>query len=162
MARIVLDSTKCTGCRVCEAVCSLFKEGEFNPEKARGRILRTVQDGLKLLKVRVYCLQCEVPYCKAVCPAGAIRENDQGAKVVDANKCIGCKLCEMACPVGAVSVHPDTQVAMKCDLCDGLDEPKCVKYCWAEALQYVPSERAGVALARAKSEKFMELAGKEM
>jgi Fe-S-cluster-containing hydrogenase component 2 len=51
---------------------------------------------------------------------------------------------------------------MKCDLCDGLDEPKCVKYCWAEALQYVPSERAGVTLARAKSEKFMELAGKEM
>lgn len=160
MKRIIWDQSKCSGCRVCEAICSLFKEGEFNPEKARGRIVRTV-DGQRLHKVRVYCLQCEEAYCKAVCPASAIYENDEGTKVVDEAKCIGCKLCEVACPVGAITVNPEKHVAIKCDLCAELDEPQCVKYCWMEALECVPGERAGIARARAKSEKFLEMSRRE-
>jgi len=160
MKRILWDQGKCTGCRVCEAICSFVKEGEFNPVKSRGRVVRTVEDQV-LYKVRVTCLQCEEAFCKAVCPAGAITENDAGVKIVNEEKCIGCKLCEIACPVGAITVNPDKGVAIKCDLCAGLEEPQCVKYCFAEALQYLPAERAGITLARARSEKFLELTRKE-
>jgi len=160
MKRIVWDMAKCTGCRVCEAVCSLVKEGEFNPVKARGKVVRTVEHSI-LHKVRVTCLQCEEPNCMAVCPSGAITANDRGVKIVNEQKCIGCRMCEMACPVGAIAVNSEKGVALKCDLCDGLEEPQCVKYCYTEALQYLPDERVGITLARAKSEKYLEMTTQE-
>lgn len=160
MKRIVWDMAKCTGCRVCEAVCSLVKEGEFNPVKARGKVVRTVERSI-LHKVRVACLQCEEPNCMAVCPTKAISTNAAGVKIVDEEKCLGCKMCEMACPVGAIAVNAGKGVALKCDHCDGLEEPQCVKYCYTEALQYLPDERVGITLARAKSEKYLEIAKQE-
>ena len=161
MKRIIWDQDKCTGCRVCEAICSFVKEGEFNPVKSRGKVLLTVERQIRY-SVRVSCLQCEEAFCKAVCPAGAISANDQGVKIVDEEKCIGCKLCEIACPVGAITVNPDKQVAIKCDHCTGLEEPQCVKYCYTEALKYLRSERVGTALAWSKSEKFLEMAKREV
>ena len=160
MKRIVWDMAKCTGCRVCEAVCSLVKEGEFNPVKARGKVVRTVERSI-LHKVRVTCLQCEEPNCMAVCPSGAINVNDRGVKIVNEEKCIGCRMCEMACPVGAIAVNSEKGVSLKCDLCDGLEEPQCVKYCYTEALKYLPDERVGITLARAKSEKYLEMTTQE-
>ena len=159
MKRITWDQEKCTGCRVCEAICSFVKEGEFNPVKARGKVLHTVDRQIRYT-VRVYCLQCEEAYCKAVCPASAISVKD-GIKVVDENKCIGCKLCEIACPVGAISVNPEKGVALKCDLCIDQDEPQCVKYCYSGALQYLPSETVGYSIARTKSQKFLDMVKRE-
>jgi carbon-monoxide dehydrogenase iron sulfur subunit len=160
MKRIVWDKDKCTGCRVCEAICSFVKEGEFNPVKSRIKALLSVDRQIRY-KVVVFCLQCEEAHCKAVCPAGAIVENAAGTKTVDEDKCIGCRLCEIACPVGAISVNAEKGVALKCDLCADEDEPQCVKYCFSEALKYLPDEKVGVALARAKSKKFLETVRKE-
>ena len=159
MDRIVLDRTKCVGCRVCEAICSLTHEGEFDPTKARIKVVREVDDGA-LYAVAVYCLQCEEPFCQEVCPAGAITRNERGAMIVNEAKCIGCKLCEIACPVGAIAVHPERHVALKCDLCAGLPEPQCVKYCnWRYgALSFIPAEKVGKSLATDKAEKFVEIA----
>ncbi len=155
MKRIVLDYTKCTGCRTCEAICSFVNEkGEFNPMKSRIRVVRTVEDQI-LRSLPVFCLQCEEAYCMAVCPAGAITVSDAGARVVIEEKCIGCRLCEVACPVGASAVDPDKAVAIKCSLCDG--DPNCVKYCFTGALQVVPAERVGKARARQKADKFLEI-----
>ncbi len=153
--RLIWDHEKCVGCRVCEAVCSFIKEGESNPVKSRCKIVRTVKDNI-LYKVRVHCQQCEDPFCKAVCPSDAIIEDMNGVKSVDEDKCIGCRMCEIACPVGAITVNPDKHVSIKCDLCKGLDEPQCVKYCYAEALQYMAPEKTGAYMARTKSEKMME------
>ena len=159
MKRIVWDQTKCTGCRVCEAICSFVNEGEFNPTKARCKVLHTVDRQIRYT-IRVSCLQCEEAYCKAVCPAGAISIKD-GVKIVDEDKCLGCKMCEIACPVGAIAVHPEKGVALKCDMCPDWDEPPCVKYCYSGALQLVPSETVGYALARAKSQKFLDMVKRE-
>ena len=87
--------------------------------------------------------------------------DDRGVKVTDEDKCIGCKMCEVACPVGAIAVNAEKGVSIKCDLCAGLEEPQCVKYCYPEALQYLPDERVGITLARAKSDKYVEMATKE-
>lgn len=159
--RIIWDGDLCTGCRVCEAICSFVKEGEFNPVKARGRLVRLVERQV-LYNVRITCLQCEKPLCQAICPSGAIAENDDGTKIVNERKCIGCRMCEMACPAGAITVNHDKHVALKCDQCAELEEPQCVKYCFSGALQYVPAERVGITLARAKSEKFLLMASKEI
>ena len=154
--RLIWDHKKCVGCRVCEGVCSFIKEGESNPVKSRCRIVRSVKNNI-LSKVRVHCQQCEDAFCMAVCPSDAIIEDVAGVKYVDESKCIGCRTCEMACPVGAITVNPDKHVSIKCDLCRGLNEPQCVKYCYAGALQYIAPEKFGSIIARARSEKMMEL-----
>ncbi len=158
MNRITYDPNKCNGCRTCEGICSFMKEGEFNPLKARGKVIRTIKDG-GLQKVRVSCLQCETPYCMAVCPVRAINADEKNVKVVDVDKCIGCRMCETACPVGAIMVDPEKHVAFKCDLSHDLDEPQCVKYCLSKAVQYMPEEKIGRSKAREKSDKYLELLG---
>jgi carbon-monoxide dehydrogenase iron sulfur subunit len=158
--RIVLDPAKCTGCRVCEAVCSLTNEGEFNPVKSRIRVVRTVENST-LYSTPVFCLQCEEAYCQAVCPADAISRKSEGLLLVDEDKCIGCTLCEIACPVGAITVNPEKRVAIKCILCSEPDDPQCVKYCYAGALQFLPAARVGISKARAKAEKFLEMQKRE-
>jgi len=156
MLRIVLDPAKCDGCRVCEGACSLVNEGESNPVKSRIRVVRTVENQI-LYSIPVFCLQCEKAYCEAVCPPHAISRNSDGALIIDKEKCVGCKLCEIACPVGAITVNPDKHIAIKCELCADFGEPQCVKYCFPKALQLLPAERVGIAEARAKAEKFLEM-----
>jgi carbon-monoxide dehydrogenase iron sulfur subunit len=160
MLRIVLDQNKCDGCRVCEGVCSLVKEGEANPTKSRIRVVRTVEDQI-LYSIPVFCQQCEDAYCEEACPSRAISRDGDGVLRVDEEGCIGCKLCEIACPVGAITVHPEKHVAIKCDLCADQDGPQCAKHCYTGALQAIPAERVGIARARAKSEKFLEMARRE-
>ena len=156
MQRIVLDPAKCSGCRVCEGICSLVNEGESNPVKSRIRVVRTVENQI-LYSIPVFCLQCEEAYCEAVCPRRAINRNENGVLIIDEEKCIGCKLCEIACPVGAITVNPDKHVAIKCTQCTTLDEPQCVKHCFSEALKFLPAETVGISQARAKSKKFLEM-----
>jgi len=161
MQRIVLDPEKCCGCRICEAVCSLVNEGEFNPVKSRVRVVRTVDNGI-LYSIPVFCLQCEIAYCESVCPAHAISRNGEGVLHVDDEKCVGCKLCEIACPVGAITVNPEKHVAIKCNCCAVMSgEPQCVKHCYSEALKLLPAERVGIVKARSKAVKFLEMERKE-
>ena len=156
MLRIVLDPVKCDGCRVCEGACSLVNEGEFNPEKSRIKVVRTIENEI-VNAISVFCLQCEKAYCEAVCPPHAISRNKDGVLIIDEEKCVGCKLCEIACPVGAITVSPEKGVAIKCNQCAITDAPQCVKYCYTEALQLLPAEQVGRAKARAKAEKFLEM-----
>jgi len=88
-----------------------------------------------------------------VCPVNAIQPGSEtGAYLVDERKCVGCRLCEMACPLGAIEVHPDQHVAMKCDLCGG--EPLCAKFCLPEALTYVSEDKIGFARRREAIKKL--------
>lgn len=157
MQRIVLDPAKCQGCRVCEGVCSLVNEGEANPIKSRIRVIRTIDNEI-MLSIPVFCQQCEEAYCEAVCPAHAISRNCNSVLSVDETKCIGCKMCEMACPVGAITVNPEKHVAIKCNQCAIMgNDPQCVKHCYTGALQFLPAETVGRFKARAKSQKFIEM-----
>jgi ferredoxin len=58
------------------------------------------------------------------------------ARMVDPDKCTGCKICLKACPWEMISFDPDTRKATKCHLCNG--KPKCVEACPAQSLSFVP------------------------
>ncbi len=47
MGHIVCDTALCAGCRTCEAVCSLYREGIVNPELSR---IQVASDARRVLK----------------------------------------------------------------------------------------------------------------
>ena len=64
------------------------------------------------------CLHCEDPPCVTVCPTGAsYKRAEDGIVLVNAEICIGCKLCSWACPYGAREFDEDQGVMRKCTLC---------------------------------------------
>ena len=51
--------------------------------------------------VPVQCQQCEKPPCVKACPVRATFRDQNGVVVIDYNWCIGCRMCQLACPYGA-------------------------------------------------------------
>ena len=67
------------------------------------------------------CLHCVSPACVSVCPAGAFRKNPQtGAVYYLADRCIGCRYCQLACPFGIPRYEWDSAwpEVRKCQLCN--------------------------------------------
>lgn len=124
---------RCSGCRICEAICVLVHDGVANPKRSRIRILREVTQDHDLLFTPVVCQQCELRSCLEACPVDGFLEDEAlGTINVNREECIGCEACVDECPHGAIFIDPLEQVALKCDLCGG--EPKCVEYCPAGVL----------------------------
>jgi Fe-S-cluster-containing dehydrogenase component len=89
----------------------------------------------------------------AACPSGALgRDAQTGAVVLQADDCIGCAACVDACPFGIAALHPESGLALICDLCGG--DPACVKRCATGAIVYDDED----AIARAKRGRLAMLA----
>jgi carbon-monoxide dehydrogenase iron sulfur subunit len=137
---ILLDPEKCVGCRQCSLSCSFIKEQIFSLGKARNTVLWVHRSEMF---VPMRCQHCEEPLCMDVCPMEAISRNEEtGAIVIDQDRCIGCKMCMVVCPFGAVTWDADSRSMIKCDLCDG--DPECVKHCVYGALSWLPADEAAV------------------
>jgi len=150
---LIVDPEKCTGCKVCEFVCSLEHEDEINPMKSRIQVISWEDQGIDL---PIVCQQCEDAPCEAVCPVKAIsREQSTGALVIDEDLCIGCRMCVNACPFGAPTVRPDDRKVVKCDLCGG--DPQCVQFCAAKAVQFMSASKGVLQKKRKAAARFEEL-----
>ena len=164
---LVIDLDVCVGCHACATACKEWNSGghsaplpDFNPygadpwgvwfnrvhsfEEGEGDDARTVHFPRS-------CLHCEEPACVTVCPTGAsYKRAEDGIVLVNADICIGCKLCSWACPYGAREFDEDAGVMKKCTLCidriynDNLAEnervPACVMVC--------PTQRAAFRRSR--------------
>lgn len=159
MARAILvDSSKCIGCRGCQVACKQWHGRQAEPTTFRGTyenpldlsaltwrrvrfVETTAADGSTRWRfLSDACKHCTDASCLAVCPTGALFRRPWGAVDLDQSLCNGCRYCVAACPFGVVTFNEETGRADKCVLCPdrveaGLD-PACVTTCPTGALTF--------------------------
>ncbi len=130
--RLVFDPACCTGCLNCAITCAQERAGLSGPVLARVRVEIDLFGGLHRLDV---CRQCEEAFCAEACPNEAFVESDRTRLwCIDPEKCVACQTCVDACPYASLFVCGESEVPLKCDLCDG--EPQCAQACVFGALRY--------------------------
>lgn len=132
---IICDPEKCTGCRICEYICSVTNHKQINPRLARIKVLRIEP----VFDVALSCRKCDNPKCLDACARHAISQDPETRTIIiDREKCDGCGFCMEECSFGIISMGLDKRVSYVCDNCkennDG--EPACVDYCPKEALSF--------------------------
>lgn len=150
----MISPEKCIGCRTCELICSFDKNNEFNPKHAAVSVIAYDEAAVA---VPMMCMQCEDPSCMKVCPVSAIDRVETGAVVIDDKKCIGCKMCLSACPIGNISYNAKEKKLVKCNLCEG--DPNCAKFCLSGAIQFKEGTSTNLRKKKIIAKKFKELFG---
>ncbi len=151
MYAILVDVTRCSGCEKCIDAC--IEANNLDYEKAQVDAVKS-RDGLSadrlstIVKLgdghfaRKSCMHCVEPSCVSACLVGGITKSPDGPVVYDAEKCIGCRYCMLACPFHIPryewdSPHP---YMMKCAMCfERIKDnklPACVEACPNQALKF--------------------------
>jgi len=116
---LVVDTNRCIGCEACSVACRA--ENDVPAGHWRSRIVPLELDG-QHVPVKWSCMHCADAPCVQVCPTNATYRRPDGIVVMDADRCVGCKYCIVACPYGARYFDEERGVPDKCDLCvDRLD-----------------------------------------
>jgi anaerobic carbon-monoxide dehydrogenase iron sulfur subunit len=120
--RIKVDQENCSGCHLCEMVCSLFHLGMLNVEKSAIRVEKDDLDSS--LNTPVVCRQCKKMKCLS---------KEEVDEATEKKLFLWNRSRVKACPFKALSVFDGT--AYHCDLCGG--DPQCTKVCTPGALTVV-------------------------
>lgn len=153
---IMANSQQCLGCHACEVACVMAHNDEQHVLSQQHYRPRIAVIKHQHQRSAVTCHHCEDAPCARSCPNGAISHINDSVQV-NAQKCIGCKSCMVACPFGAMQIvltpvakDQVNATAHKCDLCAGRENgPACVENCPADALQLV-TEGSLARLAKAR------------
>ena len=127
---IRIKADQCNGCRACEVICSAFHASppysSVNPARSRIRVIRyPLQD----IWVPVFAGE----YAAAECMG-------RDKYVIDGKEYEECAFCRATCPSRDVFKEPDSGLPLKCDMCEGEEEPLCVQHCLNEVLTYEERE----------------------
>jgi len=152
---VIADPKVCIGCATCMAACyqSAYERGKLATPRL---IVTRTPNGV----MPNQCRQCDDAPCANVCPVGALRFGEDSIELYE-EICIGCKLCTIACPFGAIRpasefmpsvdyrLEPEFNlnlesaighktIAVKCDLCKGREGgPACIEVCPTDALKLI-------------------------
>jgi benzoyl-CoA reductase subunit BamC len=96
------------------------KYSSNNPARSRIRVIR---EPIRDVYVPVYAGDYVVAEC-----AG------RDKYTIDGKEYDECSFCRASCPSRDLFKEPDSGLPLKCDMCEGEDEPLCVKWCMVDAL----------------------------
>ena len=138
----LVHTDRCIGCNACEIACKNFYQQEayvhwrkvyYIQEKDLPQPCR--------VSVSLACNHCDAPSYMKACPTSAYSKRDDGIVMHDQDRCIGCKLCMMACPYRVPCFDKTLGKVSKCEMCaerlDNGEAPICVKSCPVEALEII-------------------------
>jgi len=139
-----IDPSRCIGCRSCENACAECETHRGFPMIHVDYIDRPNS----IATTPMVCMHCENPTCAQVCPADAIKQNEEGVVLSSLKpRCIACSNCVLACPFGVPKMLTALEQMMKCDMCYDRTSigkrPMCATVCPSQALAFVsPDEIA--------------------
>jgi Fe-S-cluster-containing dehydrogenase component len=96
---MVIDQSRCTGCGYCTNACRAAND--VPPSISWNKVIRLNDVGGKSVYLSRPCMHCEHAPCVDVCMVGASYRRPDGIVMMDYDKCIGCRYCEVACPYSA-------------------------------------------------------------
>ena len=139
MKQLYYEVKKCLGCRSCEIACAVAHSLSGELYKALG------EEKLSLPRKKVLacsgknypvsCRHCEDAKCVDACMAGALAcDLEKGQVLYDPDRCVGCWMCVMVCPYGAIRPNIKDKIPLRCDKCIDKDETACVKACPTRAV----------------------------
>ncbi len=156
---VLVDTTKCVGCRACEAACSEANalaapeqpgdDAVFAARRRTGPTHLTVVNKSTTKSpsgedryAKTQCMHCVTPACASGCVVKALEKTAAGPVVYHEDRCLGCRYCMIACPFG-VPKYEYTKAAplvRKCTFCaarqaKGLP-PACTDACPSGALTF--------------------------
>lgn len=102
---MVIDLTRCIGCKACLIACSQKNQIPEGLWRKLHEFPETPPPERKRHTVTRSCMHCEKPSCLDVCPTGATFRRADGIVDIDADKCIGCGYCIVACPYDARTIY---------------------------------------------------------
>lgn len=129
MKRVLANIDRCSGCRICEMVCSFAHENSFGSSTSRIIVIKEDAYGLDLPVICWHCNPCSV---LENCSTKALERNEKGLIIANEKKCVGCGKCLETCIIGAIKIHPKSNVPLVCDQCSG--KFQCIKKCPTKAL----------------------------
>ncbi|MBF0506138.1 MAG: 4Fe-4S binding protein [Nitrospirae bacterium] len=138
----VIDMSKCTGCRKCEAACPK-KVIEVLPASKAVLVSCHSRDkgGVVRKNCEVGCIACGK--CVKICPFDAPKIGNNLSRI-DIGKCKVCSLCAGVCPTHAIfdfiPHRPKAVVTEKCIGCQ-----KCAKVCPVDAPSGEPKKRHAIS-----------------
>lgn len=146
MKEVFIDIERCAGCKSCEIACavahSVSKElfGALLEKQAPRKRIHVEKAFQFSYPAR--CMHCSDAACITACPSGAMRRDaDTGGVALDEERCMGCWMCAMVCPFGAISSTPGKRAVLKCELCKARlkesKKPACVEACHTKALIFI-------------------------
>ena len=158
---MLVDLTRCVGCRKCEEACNRVNnlpppEKAFDDESVFARHRRPTSTAYTVVNKyidpefedllgfrKVQCNHCNEPACASACPAHAYQKTPEGAVVYDENLCFGCRYCMVACPYGVPAFRYDSALEpkiVKCTFCHERvkkgEMPGCAETCPTGALLF--------------------------
>jgi len=96
---MVIDQNKCEGCGYCTLACRAHND--IPPEISWNIVIEAGEVGGREVFLPRPCMQCEHAPCVSVCPVKASYYREDGIVMMDYDKCLGCRYCEVACPYSA-------------------------------------------------------------
>jgi Fe-S-cluster-containing dehydrogenase component len=149
---LLFDSTRCIGCRGCQAACREANGLPAPPVAANGgvydapvdldastkNIIKAARDDRgEPVFVKQQCMHCVDPSCVSACMLGALHKEGEGNRriagerrgtgivVWDPLVCTGCRYCQIACPFNVPKFQWTVAFPriVKCELCRHRADP---------------------------------------